>query len=155
MDKNNSNLKGSGRREYRYHAVESNFLPFVLYVVNDDYHLLLVKKILDHIPEINFQHSASAKNAFSVALKDKPHLILIDLDMQATNGFELQTLLREHPLTRKTPVFALSSSTFPHDQEKIRKAGFKRHIPKPIKVHEFFNSVNQELEDIYQQSQLP
>ena len=44
--------------------------------------------------------------------------------------------------TAHIPVIALSANAMPRDIEKGLKAGFFRYLTKPIKVHEFMDTLD-------------
>ncbi|NNE37914.1 MAG: response regulator [Gammaproteobacteria bacterium] len=154
MEENKPDLKEAEEKKYQFQTIDNRFLPCVLYVEEDQYHIQLVKKILDHLPSITILTASTSESCLQIALRKKPELILVNLNLRGCDAFELMVQLQQHPMTRNIPVFALSTSALPHEVEKADKAGFKRFLSKPVKTHEFFNSVNAELEDIFLKKQL-
>ncbi|MEM7347109.1 MAG: ATP-binding protein, partial [Chloroflexota bacterium] len=61
-----------------------------------------------------------------------PDLILTDLVMPVKTGFEAIKELRQHPTLAKTPVIAISASTFTADQFQSQAAGFDAFLSKPV-----------------------
>ena len=59
---------------------------------------------------------------------------------------EALSILREDPATAHIPVVALSANAMPRDIEKGLQAGFFRYLTKPIKVHEFMETLDVALE---------
>ena len=68
-------------------------------------------------------------------LKDgtvKPHVLVSDLGMPETDGFEFVRLVRERPETRHLPAIAVTAYANPEDRMRALVAGYQTHLPKPI-----------------------
>jgi two-component system, chemotaxis family, sensor kinase CheA len=57
-------------------------------------------------------------------------LIISDIEMPRMDGFGFATKVRETENWRDTPLVALTSHVSPSDEERGRRSGFQRHIPK-------------------------
>ncbi len=57
-------------------------------------------------------------------------LIISDIEMPRTDGFGFAMKVRESENWRETPLVALTSHVSPKDEERGRKSGFQRHVPK-------------------------
>jgi len=70
----------------------------------------------------------------SAAAKNLPHVILSDLGMPASDGFDLIRKVRE--LTPadggRVPMVAVTGYADSHDGQRTIDAGFDSHLPKPI-----------------------
>jgi CheY-like chemotaxis protein len=75
-----------------------------------------------------------------------PDLILMDINLPGISGLEAMRRLRDDPVTAHIPVVALSANAMERDVRKGLEAGFFRYITKPIKVHEFMDTLNVALE---------
>ena len=130
--------------------------PLVLLIEEDSFQTQLVERTLEHIPEIRFLSLLPEnEHALSVVLREKPDLVLINLELKKGNAFTLMEALQSHPLSRHTPVFALCDSGKIHEAEKARRAGFKQCLSQPIKIYELIEKVKSEIEDILHQKQMP
>ncbi len=69
-------------------------------------------------------------------------VILMDINLPGISGIEALKILREDPATAHIPVVALSANAMPRDIEKGLQAGFFRYLTKPIKVHEFMETLD-------------
>src|SRR5579864_1940055 len=81
----------------------------------DDSHakLLSHEAILAEIGE-NLLKASSARQAFEVLLKNEVALILIDVCMPDLDGFELATMIREHPRFQNTAIIFVSAVMLAH-----------------------------------------
>jgi two-component system, chemotaxis family, sensor kinase CheA len=57
-------------------------------------------------------------------------LIISDIEMPRIDGFGFAAKVRESEHWRDTPLVALTSHVSPRDEERGRKSGFQRHVPK-------------------------
>ena len=70
----------------------------------------------------------------SAAANNLPHVILSDLGMPATDGFDLIRRVRalEPEDGGGVPMVAVTGYADPHDGQRALDAGFESHLPKPI-----------------------
>ncbi len=59
-------------------------------------------------------------------------LILIDIQLPATNGINAALAIREIPGRQKTPILAMTPRAFEQDREHWVNAGMNDHISKPV-----------------------
>ena len=60
-----------------------------------------------------------------------PCLVLLDINMPKTSGFEVLEWIRKQPRFKSLPVLMLSSSSNPADMEKARKLAADDYLLKP------------------------
>jgi CheY-like chemotaxis protein len=65
-------------------------------------------------------------------------LILLDINMPRTNGFEALGVLRAHPDYKDIPVVMLSASDDETDMFEAFDLGANGYVVKPFKADEFF-----------------
>ena len=76
-----------------------------------------------------------------LALKEKPGLILMDMQMPVKDGLEATREIKDNPLTNKIPVVALTALAMRGDEERIRDAGCDDYISKPVQIHALIDKV--------------
>jgi CheY-like chemotaxis protein len=81
-----------------------------------------------------------------LARANQPEVILMDINLPGISGIEALRILRDDPATAHIPVVALSANAMPRDIEKGLQAGFFRYLTKPIRVHEFMQTLDVSLE---------
>jgi signal transduction histidine kinase len=111
-------------------------------IASDKVNILLVDdqqaKLLSHevvLAEIgeNLLKASSAREAFECLLKNEVALILIDVCMPDLDGFELATMIREHPRFQSTAIIFVSAVMMAHiDQLRGYKAGGVDYVPVPV-----------------------
>jgi signal transduction histidine kinase len=100
----------------------------------DDQHakLLSHEVVLAEIGE-NLLKASSAREAFECLLKNEVALILIDVCMPDLDGFELATMIREHPRFQNTAIIFVSAVMMAHiDQLRGYEAGGVDYVPVPV-----------------------
>lgn len=77
--------------------------------------------------------AASAAEALSEARRLPPSLVLSDVEMPGTDGFELCAALRREPALGAIPVVLLTNRpTGPRDRERGATVGIADYLPKPV-----------------------
>lgn len=82
--------------------------------------------------------SASATNAEEgirmAAADPATGIILLDMMMPGTDGYQALRLIRNHDQLQKLPVIAVTAQAMKGDKEKCLEAGANDYISKPIDV---------------------
>ena len=81
----------------------------------------------------------------TLARSHLPDLILMDIKLPGTDGFQALKKLHEDPATTYIPAIALSANAMSCAIEKGLKAGFFRYLTKPIKVNDVMKALNDAL----------
>ena len=79
------------------------------------------------------------------AIKEKPDLILLDIQLPDIDGLEVAKRIRDSETDDNTPIIAVTSYAMPGDREMIMEAGCNGYIPKPINVDQFMEEVDKHL----------
>lgn len=122
-------------------------LPHNILVIDDDSMLRAVIKDLLERNGINCTTCASAKELVKEMREKDYDLLLTDIQMPGTNGFNLLILLRHSNIgnSRTIPVIAMTARG-EQTKESLQEAGFTDCIYKPFSYNELLNllsSINQ------------
>jgi signal transduction histidine kinase len=79
----------------------------------------------------------TGEEGIEIARSERPHLILMDLELPGLNGIEATRRLKADPETRGIPVVALSAFAHETDEVRAREAGCAGYIAKPIRLSRF------------------
>jgi CheY-like chemotaxis protein len=85
-----------------------------------------------HERRFSVETALSADEGLAKALASPPDLILLDLVMPRTDGWEFLRLLREEPKTARIPVVIMTAQSSSGDGAKAREAGVERLLAKPL-----------------------
>jgi CheY-like chemotaxis protein len=87
--------------------------------------------------------ATSAAEALAAAERERPQVILADIGMPDSDGYELIKKIRESsdPVVRETPAAALTAFARSEDRTKALQTGFEMHLAKPVDPGELVASV--------------
>lgn len=74
-------------------------------------------------------------------LKEKPHLIIMDVMMPRLNGFELCRKIRNEECEQTTPILMLTAKNEDADRIVGRVIGAEKFMTKPFEVEELLSEV--------------
>lgn len=115
--------------------LKANTMAKILFIDDDTHTLSLMEQIA-----LILGHTAilcpSAKDAMRMALDTLPDLIMLDINMQELNGFDVVKHLRNDELTMKTPIIILSASEPDFETEKAIAVGADGFLPKPLTIRD-------------------
>jgi putative two-component system response regulator len=99
-------------------------------VVDDN--ISILKQISAHLTddyEVSLAKSGSL--ALQICAKEKPDLILLDVEMPDMDGFEVITRLKQNPFFDRIPVIFLTANNDPKTQIRALELGARDFIVKP------------------------
>ncbi len=80
--------------------------------------------------------ATDGEEALKIAGREKPDLIIMDMQLPKIGGLEVTRRLRQMPLFSHIPIIAVTAYAMKGDEEKILKAGCDAYLPKPINTRE-------------------
>lgn len=73
----------------------------------------------------------------AVVAKERPELVLVDLDIPSINGFEVARRIKAMPELSRTRIIAVSANVLKNEAQAALEAGCQSFIEKPFDIHEF------------------
>ncbi len=80
--------------------------------------------------------AVDGEQAVEVAIREKPDIILMDMQLPKISGLEATRRLRMNPAFKDTPIVALTAYAMKGDEEKYIEGGCTAYMSKPINVKE-------------------
>lgn len=107
-------------------------IPKATLLVVDDTpsNLTLVSALL--ADEYHVRVATSGEKALSLALRDQPDLILLDVMMPGMDGFEVCRRLKSDERTQGIPILFLTAKQLPEDERNGLELGANDFLSKPI-----------------------
>ncbi|MDC0612731.1 ATP-binding protein, partial [Vibrio sp.] len=133
--------------ELSSHSSASKIAKKVLYIEDNPTNQRLMEDIFNDVDMCELVCVASGETGVELAFSDTPDLILLDIDLPGMNGFQVQTILKNNPLTRDIPVVALSANASHKDVEQAKNSGFLDYVTKPIEMKSFINLLDSVLSE--------
>ncbi len=112
----------------------------ILYIEDNPGNRTLVQRIL-LVEDYDVFEAEDGPTGIEIALREKPDLILMDMNLPDIDGYELTRRMRAIPELANTPIIAMTANVMQGDREKTLAAGCSGYIPKPIDVDELPNQV--------------
>jgi DNA-binding response OmpR family regulator len=85
--------------------------------------------------------ASDAATALSVAAKEKPDVILLDLGLPAGDGFVVMDRLAMHPTLNDVPVIVVSARDPEVNRPKALQKGAKAYFQKPAEFDELLKAI--------------
>ena len=126
-------------------ATEDDSLGTVLYVEDNASNLRLIEMVLDETPGIKLFSAQQGLLGLEIARARQPDLILLDLHLPDIPGWEVLTMLQDDPATRDIPTVVISADATPGRIERLRAAGARDYLTKPIDVPKLMSVLRQYL----------
>ena len=76
----------------------------------------------------------NGEEALAAVAKQRPDLILMDIQLPILDGYEATRRLKSNPDTRAIPIIVVTSYALSGDETKARAAGCDAHLVKPIEI---------------------
>ncbi len=112
----------------------------ILVVEDNERNLKLLRDVLEYAG-YDVRVARTAEDGITLAVKEPPDLVLMDLQLPGIDGMEALRRLRENPRTADIPVVAVTAQAMKQDRERALDAGFNGYIEKPISVRAFPDQV--------------
>ena len=107
----------------------------ILYIEDNPGNRMLVRRIL-MVEDYEVVEAEDGPKGVELALKEKPDLILMDMNLPDVDGYEMTQRIRTVPELKTVPIIAMTANVMQGDREKALEAGCDGYIPKPIDVDE-------------------
>jgi len=101
-------------------------------VADDQEHLRLLVSATLAGPDYRIVEARDGNEAFDLARRESPDLLILDWMMPARTGVEVLQALREDPATRDVPVIMLTARAQRSDRDQVERLGVYGYLVKPF-----------------------
>jgi len=108
----------------------------ILVVEDNERNLKLLRDVLEYAG-YDVRVARTGEDGVTLAVKEPPDLVLMDLQLPGIDGMEALRQLRASPRTADIPVVAVTAQAMKQDRERVLQAGFDGYVEKPISVRAF------------------
>jgi len=102
----------------------------VLIIDDEPANIMMLRQILS--PEYVVYVATDGQTGLTVAMKQKPDVILLDILMPNMDGFEVLTELRKSDETNEIPVLVVTGLKNEESEEKALSLGANDYMSKPL-----------------------
>jgi two-component system cell cycle response regulator DivK len=105
--------------------------------------------IRDMLSATDYQitEAENGEEALAAVAKQRPDLILMDIQMPILDGYEATRRIKADPALRAIPIIAITSYALSGDEQKARDAGCDDYVPKPYSPRQLLAKIRQYLPD--------
>jgi two-component system, cell cycle response regulator DivK len=87
----------------------------------------------------------NGEEALAAIGKQRPDLILMDLQLPIMDGYTAMRQIKADPALRSIPVIAVTSYALSGEEKKARAAGCDDYVPKPFSPRQLLAKIRQYL----------
>ena len=113
----------------------------ILYVEDNDDNVYMLKMRLELLGDFEVLAAEDGEKGCEIALRERPDIIVMDLEMPVIDGWEATRRLKGDPQTHDIPVIALSAHALAGEREKAIAAGCDEFDTKPIEFERLVATV--------------
>ena len=106
----------------------------VLYIEDERLNVVLMEEVFRTRPQWSLSIAEDGAKGLRMARDERPHLVLIDMNLPDMSGLTLIRTLRSDPATLPLRCIALSADAMSEQIETALAAGFDEYWTKPIDV---------------------
>jgi len=85
----------------------------------------------------------NGEEALAAVAKQRPDLILMDIQLPVMDGYEATRRLKSDPATKSIPVIVVTSYALSGDEGKARAAGCDAYVTKPYSPRQLLAKVRE------------
>lgn len=88
----------------------------------------------DLLTKAGFEYleAATGEDGVTAAERERPDLVLMDIQLPVIDGYEATRLIKAQPALRAIPIIAVTSYALSGDEEKAKAAGCDDYVAKPF-----------------------
>jgi len=103
--------------------------------------------IRDMLAPTDYQiiEAEDGEQAIAAITKERPDLILMDIQLPIVDGYEATRLIKTDPNLRSIPIIAVTSYALSGEEKKARAAGCDDYVPKPFSPRQLLAKIRQYL----------
>ncbi len=101
----------------------------------------VAKEILTQA-SISAHVASNGAEAVEMVMNNEYDCVLMDIQMPIMDGYEAASKIRKSKSKEELPIIAMTANAMGGDKEKCLAAGMNDYISKPIRIKEFFETLN-------------
>jgi two-component system, cell cycle response regulator DivK len=101
--------------------------------------------IRDLVSAVGYEliEAADGAEGLAMAEREKPDLILMDIQLPIMDGYETTRRIKANPALKHIPVIAVTSYALSGDEAKTREAGCDAYVAKPFSPRQLLAKINE------------
>jgi len=91
----------------------------------------IIRDLLAAATDYELTEAENGEQALAAVAKQRPDLILMDIQLPIMDGYEATRRIKADPAMRSIPIIAVTSYAFSGEEQKARAAGCDGYVTKP------------------------
>jgi len=117
----------------------------VLYIEDNPVNALIISELLARRDDVALHLAGDGAEGLDTAMRLRPALILLDMQLPDMHGLEVMRRLRAHKITAAIPCVALSANAMPDDIALALAGGAAEYWTKPLDFAGFMLALDKRL----------
>src|SRR6266446_4906972 len=127
---------------HRRREGEANMSKRILVVEDQEDNRQIVRDLL-MANDYEMTEAENGEEALAVVAKNRPDLILMDIQLPIMDGYEATRRIKADPSLSSIPIIAVTSYALSGDEEKARAAGCDDFVPKPYSPRQLLAKIRE------------
>jgi CheY-like chemotaxis protein len=119
----------------------------IVYVEDNDDNVFMLQTRLELTEGYQVLVAPNGNEGLALVAKERPDLVLMDLNLPDIDGWEVTRRLKADPGTAGIPVIALTAHAMSGDREKALAAGCDEFDTKPVNFERLLQKMKSLLDD--------
>jgi len=116
----------------------------ILVVEDQEDNRQIIRDLLSAL-DYELAQTENGAEALAAVARQRPDLILMDIQMPIMDGYEATRRIKADPATKGIPIIAVTSYALSGDEQKARDAGCDDYVPKPFSPRQLLAKIRQYL----------
>jgi len=118
------------------HIQEKQAVSERILIVEDNPQNMRLLEMVLRAKNYTLLKATDGEEALDIAIRERPDLIIMDIQLPKMNGLEVTRKLRETPAFSHTPIIAITAYAMKGDKERVIESGCDAYLSKPINTRE-------------------
>jgi DNA-binding response OmpR family regulator len=119
-------------------------MPKKVLLCDDEIHILRAAELKVSRAGYDVRIARDGQEAWEMIERDRPDVLVTDVQMPRVDGFELSRRIRSNPATKDLPILMLTAKGFElEQQEMMEKWGIVDILAKPFSPRELVRLIDQ------------
>ncbi len=118
----------------------------ILVVEDNEINQEVAREVLSKIVS-NIELANNGKQAVSMVQQKKYDCVLMDIQMPVMDGYQASKIIRKNYSLKELPIIAMTANAMGGDREKCIAAGMNDYVSKPIRIKNFYETLNKWLKN--------
>jgi two-component system, cell cycle response regulator DivK len=93
--------------------------------------------------DYEIMEAADGEQALAAVAKQRPHLILMGIQLPIMDGYEVTRRIKADPAMRSIPIIAVTSHVLDGEEQTARAAGCDGYVPEPYSPRQLLAKIQQ------------